>query len=110
MFPLVLQVFYRAHVIGAVIFTVFGVVHLSNVWEYLSAGLLVYGIDVAYRCLQTSTPVAVSLSAGGNIVNVTVPLEVCSVLPVHKYTGTDQCSTSRRDFSIWHPENSPNKS
>lgn len=32
-FPLVLQVFYRARVIGAVIFTVFGVVHLSNVWE-----------------------------------------------------------------------------
>lgn len=71
-----IQVFYRAHVIGAVLFTVFGVVHLSNVWEYLSAGLILYGIDVTYRWLQTCTRVTVCLTAGGNIVNITVPLQV----------------------------------
>ena len=97
-----MQVFYRSHIIGAIIFTVFGVVHLSNVWEYLSAGLLVYGIDVAYRWLQTSTDVEVSLSAGGNLVNIIVPLQVRTAHCIPLHADVISCKELRDATSMSH--------
>lgn len=76
-----LQIFYASHVVGAILFVVFGVLHLSWIFRYFAAGLAVYGIDVAYRWFQTSFPVDISMrnATTGSLINIVVPLEVCAL-------------------------------
>lgn len=82
-----LQVFYRAHIIGATLFVAFGIVHSRKVWVSLSAGLVLYGIDIAYRLLQTTRTVSIHVNPGSSMVSVVIPLEVLpqppSILPMH---------------------------
>ena len=77
-----MQVFYRAHVIGAALFVVFGIVHWNGVYYTILAGLVVYGIDVAYRWVQTQQLVSVRVAASGaqRVLSVVVPLQVRPVL------------------------------
>jgi hypothetical protein len=74
-----MQFFYYSHIFGAAIFMVFGTMHHNHTWTYAAAGLVIYGIDVAYRLYQTSLPVTVdiSCSGSGNMISVRVPVTVC---------------------------------
>lgn len=74
----VLQLFYRAHIIGALVFVVFGIVHWNGTLDVLLVGLVVYGIDVAYRWFQTrhSVTLRLSQSSGGRIISIAIPLQV----------------------------------
>jgi hypothetical protein len=74
------QIFYRAHVVAAIVFVAFGIVHWSGTLDSILAGLIVYGIDVAYRWFQTRSCVSVRLmqSAGNRIISIAIPLQVCS--------------------------------
>ena len=73
-----MQVFYYSHIIGAAVFVVFGVQHDISIWYFVSAGLVVYGISVAYRLLQTSLPVAVDVcsDAQNNVMTIRIPVKV----------------------------------
>lgn len=73
-----MQLFYYSHIIGAVVFMVFGAMHHTRTWTYAAAGLVIYGIDVAYRIFQTSLPVTVDVSsdASKNIISVRIPINV----------------------------------
>lgn len=73
-----LQLFYYTHLVGAVLFMVFGAMHHRNTWLYAAAGLVIYGIDVAYRLYQTSLPVTVDVSSSSstNIITIRVPVQV----------------------------------
>eukprot|EP00892_Ulva_mutabilis_P005804 jgi/Ulvmu1/3596/UM017_0008.1 len=70
------RLFYYSHIIGAAVFMVFGAMHHRNTWLYAAAGLVIYGIDVAYRLYQTSLPVTVSVttSPATNIITVRIPV------------------------------------
>jgi hypothetical protein len=73
------QLFYRAHIIGAVLFVMFGIFHYA--WNFVTmlTGLAVYGIDVAYRWFQTTSQVAVQVSSSEDMkmLSIVVPLQVC---------------------------------
>ena len=73
-----MQLFYYSHVVGAVIFMVFGLMHHGRTWTYAAAGLVIYGIDVAYRLFQTSLPVTVAVGCGPekNIISIRIPVQV----------------------------------
>lgn len=69
--------FYYTHLIGTVIFMVFGAMHHPNTWYYAASGLVIYGIDVAYRLYQTTLPVTVGVAGNsGNIINIRIPIQV----------------------------------
>lgn len=74
------QIFYSCHLVGAAVFLVFAIVHFSFLVSYFAAGLVVYGIDVAYRWFQSSYQVDICLrsTAHGGLINVVVPLAVRS--------------------------------
>lgn len=71
-----MQVFYRVHVVGAALFVCFGIVHSRKVFVFLGPGLALYGIDAAYRWLQTSYDVILHVNPGSKLVSMVVPLEV----------------------------------
>ena len=75
------QLFYRAHVIGAAVFLIFGTYHWYGVTAYGMLGLIVYGVDVAYRWAQTRHTVQVHAHSdgsadGASIVSLIIPLQV----------------------------------
>jgi hypothetical protein len=57
---------------------VFGVVHSRKVWVALAPGIVLYGIDVAHRCMQASrtATASLSLSANSKVLSAVVPLQV----------------------------------
>ena len=72
------QVFFFSHIIGFVMFTVFGLLHWHGfIWTWIT-GLLVYGIDATYRWVQACHTVDVGISASkdGTIVSLIMPMEV----------------------------------
>jgi hypothetical protein len=73
-----MQLFYYSHIFGALVFMVFGTMHHSHTWLYAAAGLVIYGIDLAYRVYQTSLPVTVEVSGqkGSNIISMRIPVKV----------------------------------
>ena len=85
-----MQLFYFSHIIGAVMFMVFGMMHHGSTWTYAAAGLVIYGIDVAYRIYQTSLPVTVDVGCGPekNIISIRIPVKarcpapVCNIWPL----------------------------
>lgn len=70
------QVFYRVHVVGAILFVCFGIVHSRKVFVFFGPGLVLYGIDVAYRWLQASYDVILHVNPGSKLVSIVIPLEV----------------------------------
>lgn len=95
-----MQLFYYSHVIGAVVFMVFGMMHHSHTWTYAAAGLVIYGIDLAFRVWQTSLPVTVDIEsgAGGKIINIRIPVKVRlgAVAPCSK-----ACMPRWRTRALW---------
>ena len=77
----ILQVFYRAHVIGAALFIIFATLHWYGTLPVSVLGLAVYAMDVAYRWFQASyrVDVRVDEAAGTRIVSIVIPLEVGSL-------------------------------
>jgi hypothetical protein len=73
------QLFYRAHVIGSILFVMFGIFHYSGNYMWMLTGLAVYGIDVAYRWFQTTSQVSVQVSSSEDMkmLSIIVPLQVC---------------------------------
>jgi hypothetical protein len=78
MHVLCMQLFYRAHIIGAVLFVVFGILHWSGTLITLSTGLAVWAIDVAYRWFQTQQPVTLALEkpSQADAISICIPLQV----------------------------------
>jgi hypothetical protein len=79
-----MQLFYYSHIFGALVFMVFGTMHHSHTWLYAAAGLVIYGMDLAYRVYQTSLPVTVEVSGqkGSNIISLRIPIKV-RPFPLH---------------------------
>ena len=46
------EVFYRMHVVGFVGFIVFAHMHWKDLWVTVLPGLLLYMLDVTFRCMQ----------------------------------------------------------
>lgn len=71
------QVFYRAHIVSAAVFVIFGIIHWAGMLTVSITGLAVYGIDVAYRWFQTQQSVSLRLEAScsARIVSITIPLQ-----------------------------------
>ena len=68
--------FYWSHIIASAVFVMFGIVHTQKVWKYFAPGLVLYGIDVAYRWLQASHDVTVYITPGTSICSIVIPLAV----------------------------------
>jgi uncharacterized membrane protein YqjE len=81
-----LQLFYRAHIIGAILFVVFGILHWQGTLMALSTGLAVWAIDVAYRWFQTRHLVALSVdsTAKNNVISMCIQLQVRLLLMFHE--------------------------
>lgn len=71
-----LQVFYRVHIFGAALFVCFGIVHSRKVFVFLGPGLVLYGIDAAYRWLQATYDVTLHVNPGSKLVSIVIPLQV----------------------------------
>jgi hypothetical protein len=71
-----MQVFYRVHVVGAALFVGFGIVHSRKVFVFFGPGLVLYGIDAAYRWLQACYDVTLHVNPGSSLVAMVIPLEV----------------------------------
>lgn len=73
-----MQIFYNLHVIGAITFIGFGILHWSGNLNCSMLGLAVWAMDVAYRLYQTTYTVDVRLqeAEGSCIISVVIPLEV----------------------------------
>ena len=76
-----MQVFYWSHIIASAVFVVFGIVHTQKVWKFFAPGLVLYGIDVAYRWLQASHDVTIYGTPGISVCSVVIPVQVCKPLP-----------------------------
>ena len=46
------EVFYRMHVLGFVGFIAFGFMHWKDLWVSILPGLLLYMLDLTFRCMQ----------------------------------------------------------
>ena len=68
--------FYRVHIIGAALFVCFGIVHSRKVFVFLGPGLVLYGIDAAYRWLQATYDVTLHVNPGSKLVSIVIPLQV----------------------------------
>lgn len=77
-----MQIFYNLHVIGAVSFITFGILHWSGNLNCSMLGLAVWAMDVAYRLYQTAYEVDVRLQEadGSRIISIVIPLEVSPLL------------------------------
>ena len=81
------QVFYWSHILVSAIFVVFGIVHTQKVWKFFAPGLVLYGIDVAYRWLQASHDVTVYITPGTSVCSIVIPVEVST--PTASDSGTE---------------------
>lgn len=86
------QLFYRTHVVAALAFVVFGIWHWSGNLYYMATGLVVYGIDVAYRWFQTRKRVCVTVAADhdAKLLSLVIPLEVRTRCPCSNFAGLTQ--------------------
>jgi hypothetical protein len=73
-----LQLFYRSHLIGAILFVVFGILHWNGTFMTLSTGLAVWAIDVAYRWFQTQHLVTLTVdkAAKDDVISMCIQLQV----------------------------------
>jgi hypothetical protein len=72
------QLFYRMHVVSAAVFLAFSTIHWNGMYSSVLLGLIVYGMDVAYRWFQTRHLVSVKVeqSNGKHFISMAIPLQV----------------------------------
>jgi hypothetical protein len=87
------QVWERVHVVAAGVVVVFGVVHSRKVWVALAPGIVLYGIDVAHRCMQASRTATASICVSGDLISAVIPLEV---RPLPAPLAVQQCGVFRQ--------------
>jgi hypothetical protein len=77
-----MQISYSVHILGAAAFVVFGIVHSRKLFVFLLPGMVLYGIDVALRYVQTARSVTIHVNPGSHLVSMVIPLEVRRCFPV----------------------------
>jgi hypothetical protein len=79
------QVFYKVHVTGIIIFTLFSVMHNKGLANWILPGLILYGVDRAFRYWQLATNwtsiTFADFSVNGNILTLRLTMDkVCLAL------------------------------
>lgn len=95
------EVFYRTHIVGFLGFIVFGILHSPGMHIYLSAGLLLYCLDLVLRLTQMSTPVEVKWSAVTSDRTISV-LGIDNAKPLCPLS-TFFVSVKNISMAQWHP-------
>ncbi len=81
-FPSAPQLFYKMHVIGFLVFTIFAFMHYKGLVNWVLPGLFLYGVDRAFRYWQLATNWTCitfhDFSVNGNVLTLRLTMEKVS--------------------------------